>query len=84
MANITELSPKQARQEFRENTKRITTTSGLCEGYLQAGVFMLPSVFADDFEAFCRNNSASFPLLYRSKPGEETAPKIVDGLDIRY
>ena len=77
------LSPKQVRQEFRRNTKRITSMSGLCGGHIQTGVFILHSSLADSFEQFCRENTSAFPLVYRAKAGEVEAPEFVEDLDIR-
>ena len=77
------LSPKQVRQEFRRSTQRITSTSGLCSGYLQMNVACLPSTYADEFEVFCRKNAAPLPFVCRSKPGQVTAAELAEDLDIR-
>lgn len=38
---------------------------------------------ADDFERLCINNSSPFPLLYRSRPGEVSAPPLASESDVR-
>ncbi|XP_028994826.1 D-glutamate cyclase, mitochondrial [Betta splendens] len=52
-------------------------------GRLQASVVVLPKHLADDFEAFCRSNPASLPLLYRSQPGDASCPPLARHGDIR-
>ncbi|WP_369901294.1 hypothetical protein [Bacillus manliponensis] len=41
-------SPKKQRLKFRENLESITT-SGLCDGYLQANMITLPEEYAFEF-----------------------------------
>lgn len=53
-------------------------------GYQQANVVILPSHLANDFEAFCRSNSAPLPLLYRSQSGETSCDSLAANADIRY
>ncbi|XP_017290359.1 D-glutamate cyclase, mitochondrial isoform X2 [Kryptolebias marmoratus] len=52
-------------------------------GYQQANVVILPSHLANDFEAFCRSNSAPLPLLYRSQSGETSCGPLAANADIR-
>lgn len=58
-------------------------TYGWCRGHLQANISIVPSRVADDFEKFCQLNPSACPLLYRSKPGEVTAPPLAQNSDIR-
>ena len=58
-------------------------TYGWCKGHLQANISIVPSIVADDFERFCELNPGPCPLLYRSKPGEVTAPILAKDSDIR-
>jgi uncharacterized protein YcsI (UPF0317 family) len=83
MADLNDLSPKQAREEFRRNTGTIPFTTGICLGYLQTNIVCLPSEYADDFEKVCQANSAPFPLVYRSQPGQVDAPDLAQDFDIR-
>ena len=83
MSEMSELSPAQVRNEFRCNTKKFTGTCGLCPGYLQASCHLFPSSFADDFERFCKMNSAPLPLMYRSGPGQFDAPPLAKHSDVR-
>ncbi|XP_029982218.1 D-glutamate cyclase, mitochondrial [Sphaeramia orbicularis] len=52
-------------------------------GYQQANVVVLPRSLADDFDTFCKRNSAPLPLLYRSQPGETSCPPLCRDADIR-
>ncbi|XP_070403222.1 D-glutamate cyclase, mitochondrial isoform X2 [Nothobranchius furzeri] len=53
------------------------------KGYQQANVIILPSLLANDFEAFCRSNPAPLPLLYRSQSGETSCDPLATDADIR-
>ncbi|XP_054862099.1 putative hydro-lyase OCAR_7359/OCA5_c07590 isoform X2 [Amphiprion ocellaris] len=77
------LSPAELRLLIRQKDSRIRTTTGLADGYQQAGVVVLPNHLADDFEAFCRSNPAPLPLLYRSQSGETSCPPLAKHADIR-
>ena len=79
-----QLTPALVRDEFRRKTKRFAGTCGLCPGHLQAGIHMLPSSFADEFEEFCKMNSAPLPLVYRSRVGQFDAPPLAKDSDVRY
>lgn len=80
--NASSLSPKEARELFRAN-KYYGSTSGFCLGYVQTNLTVLPARDADDFEEFCKRNSAPLPLLYRSLPGELVAPPLAENSDVR-
>ena len=76
-------SPSKARHEFRTSVWEGRTSAGLCKGYLQANLAVLPSLIADQFETFCNLNRAPCPLLYRSKPGEVSAGYLARDSDVR-
>lgn len=76
------LSPREARELFRIN-QYYGTTSGFCLGHVHANLAVVPASCADQFEEFCRRNSAALPLLYRSLPGEKTAPPLAANSDVR-
>ena len=67
--NPAALSPRAVRELFRRN-KYTGSTSGLCPGYTQANIAILPKSLAGDFGEFCRKNHAPLPLLDYSEPGE--------------
>lgn len=49
---------------------RITNTSGLAPGYLQANLLILPSQHAQHFHDLCRRNPVSCPLLGITPKGD--------------
>lgn len=53
-------------------------------GYLQANLAILPALLADEFEQFCKLNTAPCPLLYKSSPGELSAGNLAQDSDVRY
>ncbi|XP_035683468.1 D-glutamate cyclase, mitochondrial-like [Branchiostoma floridae] len=75
--------PRDVRRLIRAGELRDRPTSGMCSGYAQANVTILPKSLADDFETFCSLNTGAFPMMYRSKPGELTAPPLAEESDIR-
>ena len=80
-----QIKPREAREQFRKGNLSETpiTCSQFCAGYLQANIACVPSDIADDFERLCLSNSSPFPLLYRSKPGEVSAPPLASNSDVR-
>lgn len=80
--NASSLPPAEARALFRQNGY-YGTTAGFCFGYSQANLLVLPESLADDFERFCKVNSAPFPLLYRSKVGDCSAPPLAKDSDVK-
>ncbi|XP_067469892.1 D-glutamate cyclase, mitochondrial isoform X1 [Thunnus thynnus] len=80
---LNSLSPAELRLLIRQEDYRISTTTGLANGYQQANVVILPNHLANDFEAFCRSNPAPLPLLYRSQSGETSCPPLAKLADIR-
>ncbi len=81
--NASNVTPSEARSLFRRNGY-YGHTSGFSSGYSQANVVVLPREVADEFEEFCKKNSVPLPLLYRSQPGECSAPPIAQNSDIKY
>lgn len=77
------LDPREARAEFCKNNLTHISCSQFCAGYLQANIACLPSNMADDFELLCAKNSCAFPHLYRSQPGEVSAPPLASDSDVR-
>lgn len=73
-------SPKKQRLKFRENLESITT-SGLCDGYLQANMITLPEEYAFEFLLFCQRNPKPCPIVDVLEVGQ-FQPHIADA-DIR-
>ena len=81
--DVSQFHPREARKQFQQNNLAHISCSQFCPGYLQANIACLPSNLADDFEQLCKNNSAAFPHLYRSQPGEVLAPPLAADSDVR-
>lgn len=75
-------SPAELRQTIRAG-KHSGPTSGLCLGFVQANVVILPERDADDFARFCRWNSRACPLLLQTAPGQFEPLDAAPGADIR-
>ena len=74
-------SPAKVRAQIREGL--ITgQTSGMCEGYAQANLCVLPREYAYDFLLFAMRNPRACPLLEVSDEGSRTLHEIARGADI--
>lgn len=74
-------SPAKVRAQIREGV--ITgQTSGMCEGYAQANLCVLPREYAYDFLLFAMRNPRACPLLEVSDEGSRTLHEIARGADI--
>jgi uncharacterized protein YcsI (UPF0317 family) len=58
-------------------------TAGMASGYTQVNLVVLPSLLADDFDAFCRLNRKPCPLLERTDAGEYEPRQMAPGADLR-
>lgn len=58
-------------------------TTGLCLGYLQANMAILPGSLAADFRAFCERNPRPTPLLEMLEPGGAVPHAVAPGADVR-
>ncbi|MGE0606749.1 MAG: putative hydro-lyase [Pirellulales bacterium] len=58
-------------------------TAGLCRGYVQANVVILPAADADDFAEFCRLNPRPCPLIERTERGDYVPRSSADSADLR-
>ena len=76
-----ELSPKTARKLIREG-KMTAPTSGICPGYAQANLVVLPKELAYDFLLFAQRNPKPCPILEVSDVGSRYLAKIAPGADI--
>lgn len=57
-------------------------TAGLAPDRIQGNLVVLPNGYADDFEAFCRANPTSLPLIERGRPGDPCLD-CATGFDLR-
>lgn len=73
-------SPKEQRERFRRNLD-IQTTSGLCDGFMQANLVILPKEYAFEFLLFCQRNIKPCPIVDVMEAGVYT-PNVADA-DIR-
>lgn len=55
-------APSEVRKAIREG-KIDFPTAGMCAGYAQANLIILPGTWADDFREFARRNPAPCPIL---------------------
>jgi len=68
-ASLARLSPRDLRDACRTGGYD-GLTSGLAPGFLQGNLVILPASAADEFEAFCRANASSLPLIERGRAGD--------------
>ncbi|MCD8073617.1 MAG: putative hydro-lyase [Lachnospiraceae bacterium] len=77
----TTMSPREVRARIRDG--RITgQTSGMCAGYAQANLVVLPAAYAYDFLLFSQRNPRACPLLEVSDTGSRFLKEIAKGADI--
>jgi uncharacterized protein YcsI (UPF0317 family) len=74
--------PVEMRKLIRKN-KFIKHTSGVCNGYVQANVVILPEDYAEDFRQFAEANKEAVPVLEEISNGEFSFKKVADDSDIR-
>ena len=73
--------PVKVREMIRE--EKITgPTSGMCPGYAQANLVVLPKEYAYDFLLFTQRNPKSCPVLEVSEEGDRYLRRIAPGADI--
>ncbi|GHV64811.1 UPF0317 protein YcsI [Spirochaetia bacterium] len=73
--------PREARALIREG-KFTKQTSGICAGYAQANLAVLPAEYAYDFLLFTQRNPKSCPVLEVSDKGSRELKFIAPGADI--
>lgn len=74
--------PKDVRQLIREK-KWTGQTSGMCNGYAQANLAILPKAEAFDFLLYCTRNRKPCPLLDVTAAGDPEPTLAAPGADIR-
>jgi uncharacterized protein YcsI (UPF0317 family) len=73
-------TPAEVRQAFREGA--VSSTSSLCDGYVQVNMAIMPREYAYDFLTFCFRNPKPCPLIEVSDPGV-WEPACAKGADVR-
>ncbi len=74
--------PHLLREKIRQKGYN-QSTSGLCPGYAQANLAILPKKQASDFLDFCRKNPKPCPILEVSEPGDPVLKRVASGSDLR-
>jgi uncharacterized protein YcsI (UPF0317 family) len=81
MENFRNLNPSQARQMIREG-KIKSNTAGMCHGYVQGNIVILPKEHAYDFLLFAQRNPKQCPILEVSDMGSREFMKMAPGSDV--
>jgi len=82
MKELTHADPATVRARIRRGEWDRPTT-GLCLGYLQANMAILPRDLAADFRAFCERNPRPTPLIEMLNPGDPVPHGVAPGADVR-
>lgn len=75
--NYSEMKPNEVRHLIRQN-KITWPTSGMCSGYAQANLVILPKDLAYDFLLFTQRNAKSCPILEVSDAGSKNLKYLAD------
>ncbi len=75
------MEPPAVRRLFRENSL-VRPTAGMCAGYAQCNLLVLPKAEAADFREFARKNPFPCPVLEESAPGARTLNFLARDLDL--
>ncbi|WP_182187597.1 putative hydro-lyase [Pectinatus frisingensis] len=81
--NYADFTPKQVRQLVHDG-KISVPTSGMCNGYAQANMAILPKELAFDFLLFCQRNKKPCPLLDVTEAGSPIPRLTAPTADLRY
>jgi uncharacterized protein YcsI (UPF0317 family) len=75
-------NPKELRKAIR-NKRWHGSTNGVCPGYVQTNLVILPKEFAFDFTIFCLRNPKACPILEILDPGDPKVKEFATDADIR-
>ncbi|MFT5591965.1 MAG: hypothetical protein ACI8SR_000320 [Oceanicoccus sp.] len=79
----TQYTPAQLRHAIRMG-EHTTNTSGLCQGFVQCNVAILPKAWADEFLQFCQLNQKPCPVVaMAAQPGDTHLVEVAPDFDIR-
>ena len=81
LPDYTHMEPAQARRLFRDNSM-VRPTAGMCAGYAQCNLIVLPSKEAADFREFAKRNPFSCPVLEESEKGSRYLKTIARDIDL--
>ena len=81
MTDYASARPKDVRALIRAGQITAPTT-GMCDGYAQGNLVVLPKELAWDFLLFCQRNPKSCPLLEVADAGSRTFPVFGEGSDV--
>lgn len=81
MNDYSKMKPSEVRQLIREG-KITHQTSGMCDGYAQGNLLILPKEQAYDFLLFTQRNPKSCPILEVGDIGSRSLKKMAKGADI--
>lgn len=81
-SSLTSAMPTEVRMAIRQN-RYAGHTAGLCDGFLQCNLVIIPQYLATDFENYCANNPIPCPVLGQSKVGEYCIEDLGEGIDLR-
>jgi uncharacterized protein YcsI (UPF0317 family) len=76
------MTPHELRLACRKGSFEGLTT-GLCSGFLQANLVILPAALATDFKSFCEANAQACPLLAKGEPGDPSLSALGVDIDVR-
>ena len=79
--NYSDMEPAEVRKLIREG-KITCPTSGMCAGYAQANLVILPKDLAYDFLLFTQRNPKPCPILEVSDVGSRDLHYIADDVDL--
>ena len=83
MEQLTNESPRRVR-EMIQRGELIRPTAGLCQGYVQANLAIVPKSLAYDFLLFCQRNPKPCPILDVTDVGSPEPRFLAPGADLRY
>ena len=81
--NYADMKPSEVRQLIREG-KIDFQTSGMCNGFAQANMAVLPKDLAFEFLLFTQRNQKPCPVLDVTEPGSPVPRLIAPNADLRY
>lgn len=82
VASFRDANPSKMRKIIR-NREWIYPTAGVCSGYVQANMIILPKEWAYDFLIFAQRNPKACPLLDVTEVGSAEPTNIATGADVR-
>lgn len=82
MSELAHAHPTEARRRFRAG-EWTGVTSGMCLGYLQANLAVLPAEAAAGFRRFCAANPRPLPMIDVTAPGDPVPRAAAPAADLR-